>query len=482
MCKRKRGDAVAKVTWSSEALIRWKIGVALSFLLALNLFVHIKIFDHHKIAIDWSPMMIDDAPQATHLPDRGERKSSTTYRHPSPDRVESSSLSFPTYTREMAIQAIRPAPWTCGDRQEVATDPLTNQKPIFAFVHVYKSAGSTMRFFFRKYADVCMKTYMTLISCTNVEPSSIQSTDNWKNCRVKEVFDRRLEIYDWQGMDKDDKRVYPTVNNTMLKENVDVFGGHFRIGTGDYIFSSSVRDQNSATTHPAVRYIVFLRDPKTRFVSGVLFKTNQGKYGKQSFEDIIKRIKNQIRGHVKHKEYFGTSLSYLLTPAQAKAFSNMNTTEQEIQTTELSPQEYLAEAKAHMAIQNLAHYNVIMGMTESMEQSMQILRHVLVSEFANMLARDVERLKKDVEELFDEHTPKDSNAENGERKPSKDGVMRNVSERDGGLSTASVLEELKKDTEFMPFFDEYVKYEQMITDFAWKMHSMQHEAIMQKAT
>ena len=33
----------------------------------------------------------------------------------------------------------------------------------------------------------------------------------------------------------------------------------------------------------------------------------------------------------------------------------------------------------------------------------------------------------------------------------------------------------QEDAEFMTMFKEYVKYEQMITDYAWTMHSMQYE-------
>ena len=49
----------------------------------------------------------------------------------------------------------------------------------------------------------------------------------------------------------------------------------------------------------------------------------------------------------------------------------------------------------------------------------------------------------------------------------------NVSVRNG-VSTELVLQELMKDEDFLPIFQEYVKYEQIIHEFALKMHMMQY--------
>lgn len=377
------------------------------------------------------------------------------------------AFDLPVYTREMAAQAIRPAPWTCGDRDEVATDPLSEEKPIFAFVHVYKAAGSTIRTFFNKYAAICRKSWMVLVSCTEVESFSIQSDVNWKKCRVKEVVDGRKQIHYHESRKK--RMLYPTVNNTVILENVDIIGGHMRIGTGDSIFGNTVGE-----SVPPVRHIVFLRDPKTRFVSGILYQINKDTKegeGRKQMEDIVKMIKKRIRGSRKSNDYWGASFSYLLTPSQAENAGNMGAG---LKPTTLSPEERRAEAKARAAIQNLVHYNVIMGMAEKMSQSMQILKHALVSgKFTS------EDRSEWVTELFDEYIA-DESEENGNVNSTKKDVRRNVSERDGGVSTASVLEELRKDAEFMPIFDEYVKYEQMITDFALKMHLLQHKIVMEK--
>ena len=45
------------------------------------------------------------------------------------------------------------------------------------------------------------------------------------------------------------------------------------------------------------------------------------------------------------------------------------------------------------------------------------------------------------------------------------------------FSTSTILNELKKDEEFYPLLVEYVKYDQMIVDFARRIHLLQYEAL-----
>eukprot|EP00571_Detonula_confervacea_P003597 CAMPEP_0172315470 /NCGR_PEP_ID=MMETSP1058-20130122/25291_1 /TAXON_ID=83371 /ORGANISM="Detonula confervacea, Strain CCMP 353" /LENGTH=459 /DNA_ID=CAMNT_0013029551 /DNA_START=113 /DNA_END=1489 /DNA_ORIENTATION=- len=436
----------------------WKINAMLIFLIGLTLCMQ---------KIVWLYQNIDDTETSYLLPPSSRNNGDHSRVSSNPAVKLASSLSgLPVYTREMATLAIRPAPWTCGDPDEVATDPLSNEKPIFAFVHVFKAAGSTIRSFFKTYSAICKKTWMVILKCGEMNHSTIP-TDNdlyWKNCHVKETTDQRREIVEHDGMSKRQmkKRVYPTVNNTVLKENVDIYGGHLRIGLGDTIFGSGA--DNSTQAPAPVRHIVFLRDPMSRFVSGILYVLNwddpEGE-NTRTLHEIVSIIKRRIRGSRRHNDYWGKSTTYLLTPHQAETFANMNV-KQIHTTTRLTPEEHLAEAKARMAIQNLVHYNVIMGMSERMTQSMAILRHALVSDQFTS-----EQREEWVDELFEEYAPDDVEVKDDDEESSNNDVRMNVSERDG-VSTASVLEELKKDVEFMLIFEEYIKYEQLITDFAWK--------------
>jgi len=458
------GVTFAKVISAGEPSTRLKLRLKALLLFLFGLYIYI-----HKI-LGSSPWIEDQSMHGDASVDATYRPSAVIVRN---DQFRSTSMNpvnklasrskLPVYTREMAYLAIRPVPWTCGETEEIATDPISNHKPIFAFIHIYKAAGSTIRLFFNKYAAICRKTWMVIIGCTGVKYSSIQSNEkNWNKCRVKEVVDGRRRIHDRESKKK---RVYPTVNGTILKENVDIIGGHMRMGTGDSIFGSVVDGVDSATI-PPVRHIVFLRDPMSRFVSGILYQINKNGDAAKSMDEIIRLIKKRIRGSRKANEYWGASLSYLLTPNQAEMFINMNA--QYIETIHLTPEEQVAEAKARVAIQNLFHYNAIVGMAERMTQSMQILRHALVPDQITS-----EHREEYLEELFEEYIPENTEVEEDAERSNSD-IRMNASEREG-VSTASVLAELKNDGGFMPIFEEYIKYEQLITDYAWKMHLLQHE-------
>lgn len=390
-------------------------------------------------------------------------------RNPHPIRtyIPAPTISLPTYTRDMARRAIRPVPWTCGDEREVV-DPLTNARPIFSFVHVYKAAGSTLRDFFERYSLICRKSWMVLISCTKVKSSSIRANEDWEGCRVKQVVNgRHVDLHSIDGARAE--RPYPTVNNTILRDNFDIYGGHIQIGSGDYIHGIPAADVLGQS--PRVRHVVFLRDPMARFVSGIMYEQKVGSIvteddADESLKGTVALIKKRVRGSRKSNAYMTRSFRYLLTPFQDAA--NMTTTD----GRQIAPEEDAAKAQTLAVIRNLVHYNVIMGMAEQMDKSMIILRHALVSDrYAD------DDLREYIDDLFGNY---DNERSTEEKETEQYGMISrpkerfNLSERNG-VSTAVVLGELKKDDDFMQIFQEYVKFEWMIHDFACKMHEMQYE-------
>lgn len=351
-----------------------------------------------------------------------------------------SDHEMPIYTTEMAEQAIRPAPWTCGHPNKAIADPLTHQQSFFAFVHIYKTAGSTLRSFFHAYAYVCHKGWMCLIGCVKVKSSSIQSQGEWEPCRVKNVMIGGDNVMEEEGTED---RQYPSVNNTVAKNNIDIIGGHFRIGTGDYVL------EKKSDIHP-VRHIIFLRDPVDRFVSGILYERHRDN---DNLAEIVDLIKGRVRGSRAANDYWDKSSNYLLTPEQAEEFESYQSELLEVTPTSgLTPKGQFAKTRALLAIHNLARYNAIVGMTERMDESMEMLKHVLLALASEEKIEQLERYTN--------------------------GTKHNESNK---VSTASVVEELKKDTDFMPVFDEYVKYERMINDYAMNMHLMQYSQMKQSA-
>ena len=64
----------------------------------------------------------------------------------------------PIYTKELAKLAVRPSSWQCvASDDEDPKRGATNDDTVFAFIHVFKTAGSTMRKFFHELAYTCHK-------------------------------------------------------------------------------------------------------------------------------------------------------------------------------------------------------------------------------------------------------------------------------------------------------------------------------------
>jgi len=59
-------------------------------------------------------------------------------------------------------------------------------------------------------------------------------------------------------------------------------------------------------------------------------------------------------------------------------------------------------------------------------------------------------------------------------------TFKNLSQM-GSISTSSIVAELKKDDKFMSVITEFLKYEQMVADFALKMHRLQYDMLMMQS-
>ena len=343
------------------------------------------------------------------------------------------------YTTELASRAVEPTVWTCGknDRHDqTVLDPITNQRPFFAFVHVFKTAGSTIRYFFGEYAKICEKSLAIVQQCHGFVDVDL--------CRFK------------FGMNT--PKQHKSVNDAILHDHYDILGGHFSFGMADHIFSNatvtttatfSPQNRNGAAPQE-VRYMVFLRQPMTRYVSRVLYMKNHQRETVQDIAGYIKKTIRSSREKGEYVEHVSSIYKYLLTPTQ-RAMKY----DQEPQT-----QEAVMAHKAQLSIDNLVRYNAVVGMTETFSESMQIFEHVLGHVGTSA------KKEEEVKGLFSRYI-------GGE-------VSRNGSQKKS-ISTGSVLEELNEDDEFMVVFREFVKYEQMIVDFAMDMHHKQYDAVTTKS-
>ena len=362
------------------------------------------------------------------------------FHPPTIDLPNQAQHQTPQYTAELAAKAVEPTVWTCGegDRQKRdVIDPVTNQRPFFAFVHVYKTGGTTVREFFKQYATICNKSLALVEQCFREERVDIEK------CK----FLDSVSVNAPQGIEH--------VNSTILHDHYDILGGHFTFGMADDIFSNAAATASGDATSQ-VRHMVFLRQPMTKVVSHNLYQQSQGKRDKlDTLEEAVKDIKERVRSFRENGEYVGSLQwpqapgvhKYLLTPEQRKMTDNRQ---------EQTVEEMMA-LKTQLAIDNLMQYNAIVGITELVPQSIKIFEHALGQIVSSA------RKKQEVQDFFSKYT--------SEHEPKANGSNR------GDISTGSVLKELEKDEDFMTIFREFVKYEELIYKTALDMHEKQYEAV-----
>lgn len=288
---------------------------------------------------------------------------------------------------------------------------------------------------------------------------------------IEEMVDgrnQRKEQYMYPEKENFAPGTHRVVNGKRLEKHTDIIGGHARIGTGDHIFSSSSMPPGR------VRYIVFLRNPTERYVSGVLYQNKV--WGRnETLDQVVSKIKNSIVNKREKDEYWNKSLSYLFTPdqrVQNKHFDVEELRKTVILNPTIPSTSFAAETRSKLVIQNLYAYNAIIGLTERMAGSLNILKHVLLNE-------PDEALKKKAEDVFKKFSPSESNVDGNYSATFEveGGVHANKSSK-REVPTSAVIAELVKDEEHMLLFEEYVKYERMITDFAWTMHDLQYDAVV----
>jgi len=355
----------------------------------------------------------------------------------------------------MAATAIRKVDWICGDEEPMTSNP---NRPFIVFVHIYKTAGSTLREFFASYAYICNKALMLLVGCTGVKSRVLKSTNNWDSCRLKytQYSNGNEYIQESDEMNDDEVRIYPTVNTTIIQSNFDILTGHYRIGLLD-------------STPLNTRHVVFFRQPLERYVSSILYRAKeQSLHKKETIEDTAQYIKDRVFDSRKRGDYLESVFKYILTPIQVEETRKKKSTTAE---------------KTNIAINNLVNYNPIVGFTETFQDSMLILEHALLpNEFSS------EGREERLEEIFDAYVEEDmsdttnttasDNEEEGDDMSNYIDTRKNLSIM-GSISTSSVVAELKKDDRFMPIITEFLKYEQMVVDFALKMHRLQYDMVMQ---
>jgi hypothetical protein len=471
--------------------LRYSVGTILFAVLVYCHVVHVVLFrsyyyDYYlESAVDSSLLYKNASPLPYH---QQQQDDSIRIRS-----QEANEVAASTSTIQAAIEPL----WNCprpNDDSFSSSSPFrqhqdTNSK--FLFVHVFKTAGTTLRALLGEYAADCQKSYGIVAACTGVPTSSLlvkedeSDTDtdtdtdtnvdrdrDWKHCILTDVMDR-------QGNHTAYGRTTGKMNNRLLSHDLDIIGGHWRLGSADHLqaaaaataihhgtgSSSRSRTLPSSSSYAPLnlRHVAFFRNAAAKYVSGIVYvKLQKRRY---TLLEMIEVIQKEVTSNLRHGRYHDKYSNYLLTPWQAK--------EVVVQKRPKNNTTYTrAEINAIMK-QNLVHYNVTIGMVERMPESMQILRHVL--DHGGGGGGGGGTTNGTSSELFDRYA-----GGGGRRNTTTATPTRNTSTRTKRNQSGSskLLKQLQDNADFYPQLLEYVKYEQEITDFAMRLHQRQYQAIL----
>lgn len=295
--------------------------------------------------------------------------------------------------------------FSCQAESLGTDDPSESHKLVF--LHVLKTAGTTLRQYLAKYASKCHLGWLE-VQCSAPDPSTIGPlSEEWVSRAQRSPCKAKSHVLR-SGLKR---RKTEPVRNGFVSSSIDIMGGHMPLGTG--------RAWPSASGEDRAHYISFFRNAATKYVSGESFWKPE-----TDLNELVKETKQKVHRALQRNEYHNKYAIYLLTPEQRDKYSGS-----------------ISEGSVQVMV-NLLERNVLAGVTERMDQSMELLQNLVDN---GPKATDI----------FQERI---------EANPSK-------------LSSSTVMDELVQDVEFMSELLECVKFDQQISDFAVALHLRQYASI-----
>ncbi len=308
--------------------------------------------------------------------------------------------------------------WTCSSPPSLAS---ASTKVIF--VHVFKTAGSTFRTFFHSYGEKCGRGVSTIVRCSHLSSSSLESpnpNDHWEpGCDIKKALSRENKTIS----------MGEKLSRGHLQKHADIVIGHLPLG----IHEKWVDDKSGEQITP--QYISFFREPLVKFVSGRLFvEDKRRRYMKESqltFDEALRVVKAHIRSRYRKEKYYIGYKEYLATPQQKDDAEKYNFSEEQwVQTI----------------MRNIIEMHVIVGLVENMGESVGLIQSIIDTE---------KELTDDFRSLVD---PSDSSS-----------LVANKSK----LSSSKIVATLRDDEKIWKMLNEVLKYEFELYNFAVEVHNLQ---------
>ena len=232
--------------------------------------------------------------------------------------------------------------------------------------------------------------------------------------------------------------------------------GHLPLGLHAYL-----ERQDETTTTTTTQYVTFFREPVAKYVSGRLYLNRQPQQWK-TVDEAVAAIRQKLETAAAKHEHYNAYERYLTTPAQkeemetakAKQLGNSNNSSTSSTTHE--------ERMVELIATNLVAMNVLVGVVERMDTSLELLQSVL--DATQELTPVLRRL---LPTTTSTNTIRNNNTTNDHQR-----WVVNESR----LSTAAVVERLQTE-ELEALWREYLRYEFRLYDFANRLHDRQVQAL-----
>jgi len=336
------------------------------------------------------------------------------------------------------------------------------------FVHVFKTAGSTIRSFFRAYAERCRRGWTCAIGCSLVDPMTLGPTSGkqtWAllrhtisgidtNHKKPEGYCRMKDYITRAGLKREFLGPFESrseVANEHIYHDTDILGGHMPLGIGE----------KSWPGVQEVRYLTFVRSAVSKYVSARIYSAPD--LSTKKYVRLIRKTLNKEQEVQGEKRYHQGYSKYLITPEQHK------------RGIDVSKNSLNAVESARMRsiiCDNLYRMNVTVGVVERWSESMELLQDLI----------DPTRQATDLfieygmtqEARLTNFSNRGASGHGAASKRPQTTVRKNVS-GSGKTSTPSVVEVLKKDAKVWSMLQEYLKFDQEIYECGLKIHKSQYK-------
>lgn len=345
------------------------------------------------------------------------------YKKPPTDDEVQAFFEEPSEMNVAPVQAL----WSCHDNKRQGK---------LVYLHLYRSAGFSIRAILRAYAHVCRVGTAFVSHCVDVGVASMEGDQYWTNDGMsspragKECWLSHLE--NREGSE------YPVnrsnaVSTRLLQENqVDIIGDHLPVGA-----LKNWKDSNGNVSD--VRYLAFFRDPLERLVSHHMFRQRERKPPPPAAV-VTNELFTMASTQLQAGKYWDKTSNHFMSPDQKRWIDEERV-------------EWTYERRVNLTKKNLVEFGVVVGLVENFSESLQLLEH-LVDATGNLTG------------MFRFFSS-----------PAKIDGLGGGSMANSRKFTASVASAIRSNATQCAVLEEYLKYEQSMYNFAAQIHRIQYSQL-----